>query len=157
MPPAQVTKRKKKEKPDTAGETENFWTRNVKLITFLICLALFLTFFGPVTVFQIVDCAQENRAARNAMTVEEVLTFADQRGRLSITQFADYEGDEQNWSFGTYYIINVGEHFRITVGSELSTGAVTYFTVSKKSTGEVMDVMESGFRISELQAFMSTP
>ena len=146
-----------KEKPDTAGETETFWTRNVKLITFLICLFLFLAFFGPVSVFHIVDCAQESREARNAMTVEEVLTFADQRRSLSITQFEDYEGDEQNWGFGTYYFINAGENFRITVGSEISNGAVTYFTVTKRSTGEIMDVMESGFRISDLQAFMSTP
>ena len=40
---------------DTVGKTENFFTRNVKLITFLICLGVFLAFFGPITVFTIIN------------------------------------------------------------------------------------------------------
>ena len=39
--------------PDTTGKTETFFTRNVKLITFLICIAVFLGIFGPLSVFHI--------------------------------------------------------------------------------------------------------
>ena len=35
---------------DTKGETETFVTRNVKLITFIICMAVFLAFFIPIAV-----------------------------------------------------------------------------------------------------------
>jgi hypothetical protein len=40
---------------DTVGKTETFGTRNVKLITFLVCLGVFLAFFGPWSVMRIME------------------------------------------------------------------------------------------------------
>ena len=42
-----TAEREERKLPDTAGKTENFVTRNVKLITFLICMGVFLALFIP--------------------------------------------------------------------------------------------------------------
>ena len=38
--------KKKQVVVDTAGNTENFFTNHVKLITFIVCIAIFLTFLA---------------------------------------------------------------------------------------------------------------
>lgn len=43
----------RKQAPDTAGQTETFFTANVKLITFLVTIAILLALIGPWSVFQI--------------------------------------------------------------------------------------------------------
>ena len=52
---------------DTAGKTENFFTRNVKLITFLICITVI---FSPFVVVYIQDTIEAKRLEkRPEMTV----------------------------------------------------------------------------------------
>ena len=43
----------------TVGKTENFVTAHVKLITFLVCLAVFLTFLGPWSVWRITEWVKQ--------------------------------------------------------------------------------------------------
>ena len=59
---------------DTAGKTETFFTRNVKLITFLICIAVI---FSPFVVTYIKDVIEDKRMEnRPEMTVDELVLFA---------------------------------------------------------------------------------
>ena len=67
------------EEIDTAGQTETFWTRNVRLLTFLICVAVFLVAFGPYSVFRISSCIAENRLEGEEMTVMDVWDLAQIR------------------------------------------------------------------------------
>ena len=86
-------KKRKKQKPDTAGKTENFFTNHVKLITFLICLGVFLAIFGPISVFRIRDYIEEKRAIANAMTVQDILELAEDRDQLYLADFEDFTKD----------------------------------------------------------------
>ena len=44
-------KKQPKVEEATVGQTETFVTRNVKLITFLVCVAVFLVFLGPLSIW----------------------------------------------------------------------------------------------------------
>ena len=75
---------------DTKGETETFVTRNVKLITFLVCLAVFLTFFGPWSVIRIRQWIEEQETQQaieqTALSYDELCEIArrtpELRGRI---------------------------------------------------------------------------
>ena len=110
---------------DTAGQTETFMTRNVKLITFLVCLALFLTFFGPWSVKRIREWVaqqeMEQAIAETAITYDEMLEII-QRG--SMLDWSDFEGHyyEVLWETGMcirQYTVTVeeGEGYRLMVSA----------------------------------------
>ena len=62
---------------ETAGKTETFFSRNVKLITFLICVAIILS---PFVITYIQDVMETRREAElPKMTVDE-LVFIAERG-----------------------------------------------------------------------------
>lgn len=149
--------KKKKEKPDTAGKTENFFTRNVKTITFLVCIIVFLAVFGPMSIFRIMDIIEENTVNGEIMQTEDILHYADQRNALTFAQFTAYDGEEHRMDFGNYYRIFVDDKFLVTVGSETNTDQVLYFTVTHLSTSESIDVMGTHFKIDDLMTFLSRP
>ena len=55
---------------DTAGKTENFFTRNVKLITFIICIVII---FSPFVVTYIQDTVKARREAERRAAVQQKL------------------------------------------------------------------------------------
>ena len=153
-----TNRRCKKEKPDTAGKTENFWTRNVKAITFFICLAVFLAVFGPMSVFRIIEIVDEHRVDGEMMQIQNVLDLAERREYLTMDQFRAYDGDEQSFSdIGSYYRIRVEDRFLVTVGSETEDGRVSYFSVTHLSSGESIEVMAINFQSEDLKAFLNKP
>ena len=150
--------RRKKDKPDTAGKTESFWTRNVRAITFFICLAVFLAVFGPMSVFRIIEIVEEQRVDGELMQTEDVLFLAERREQLTLSHFLVYDGDEQKLSdIGSYYRIQVEDRFLVTVGSETEDGRVSYFSVTHLSSGESIAVMDGNFKLSALKEFLNKP
>ena len=81
-----------KQAPDTAGQTETFFTANVKLITFLVTIAILLALIGPWSVFQIQKWIEANQEAQQT----EVLMTAAQLdaviARGEQLTWADFEG-----------------------------------------------------------------
>lgn len=92
---------------DTAGKTENFVTRNVKLITFIICIAVIFSPFVATYIQDIIDARRE--ASRPEMTVDE-LTFIAERGKnlqqSDLAKFQDYreETEMQDMKYAFYRI-----------------------------------------------------
>ena len=68
-------------RPDTRGKTENFFSRNVRLITFLICVSVFLAFFVPIVAYEVVDYLADARDNRPEMTMSDVLRLSEQNGK----------------------------------------------------------------------------
>ena len=88
---------------DTAGETETFLTRNVKLITFLVCLAVFLVFFGPWSVMRIRQWMAQQELEE---TLQETALTYDELGEIvrkgNLLDWSDFEGHyfESLWETG---------------------------------------------------------
>ena len=158
-PEESVKKKKRRREPcDTAGKTENFFTRNVKAITFFVCLALFLTFLGPMSIFRIMEIVDERTPDGEIMQLQDILTLAEQHDTLTMERFTVYDGDKQTLAeLGSYYRIRVDGRFLVTVGTERDDGRITYFCVTRMQTEEEIDVMSATFRLSALQDFLSAP
>ena len=84
-------KPRRKEEVDTAGQTETFWTANVKLITFIVCMAVLLATIGPWSVFQIVKWYEAREAEQNEVPVtqEQLDALVAKGDRLS---WVDFDG-----------------------------------------------------------------
>ena len=63
---------------DTKGKTETFFTRNVKLITFLICITVIFSPFVGTYIQDMINARRE--AERPELTVDE-LVFIAERGK----------------------------------------------------------------------------
>lgn len=139
---------------DTKGETETFFTRNVRMLTFLICVAVFLAVFGPMSIFQINSCVEEKMSAGDAMTVEDVRTFAARRGQLKLSDFEDYAKEESEGDDVILYTISVEGDYLVMVGARDEDAALHYFTVTNIKTDETVDVMATTYSQSLLDGLL---
>ena len=151
--PAEGKKRKKKSEIDTKGETENFFTRNVKLITFLVCLGIFLAVFGPISVFRIRDYIEERSSKEIPMTAADVLTLAQRHDTLYLTDFADFEKGVES---ETFYLIDVAPHFIVSVGAASVEAPVDHFTVTNTATDKKVDIMAADYNEDALRALLGS-
>ena len=90
-------KKQPKAEEATKGQTETFVTRNVKLITFLVCVAVFLVFLGPLSVWRIsemVNAKQEQEALEAQMPIGALLAVADKGADASWSDFRKFDKSE---------------------------------------------------------------
>ena len=139
---------------DTVGKTETFWTRNVKLLTFLICIFAFLALFGPISVFRIADYIEEQNAGEE-MTVEELLALAELHETLTMRAFEDYEKQVSEAESFLFYYITVDLRYSVMIGAQNEKATLNYFTVTDIQTDKKIDVMVSGYTQDALKAFLS--
>ena len=76
---------------DTAGKTENFFTRHVKLLTFLVCMVLFFVFFGPWNIQRFVEWKKEQDALENRMPEAYIEHLIDIGSELQWSDFSHYQ------------------------------------------------------------------
>ena len=140
----------------TAGKTENFFTRNVKPITFFVCVAVFLAFFGPLTVFTIANYIKEKQDTRPVMSEEELLKLSELDRDLYFSDIEDFKGLKDIKSIalpsadgGTqlkeveiYYYFDGGEQYSALAIAEIDTEKIIYFRLSNKRTQWKADVLK---------------
>ena len=91
-------------RPEEPGKTENFWSRNVRTVTFLVCIAVFLALFGPVSVFTIRRVAGSENRGKN-MTAEEAIRLSQSAGSVTFEKLREYRGRyNETESVEVYYI-----------------------------------------------------
>ena len=139
---------------DTAGRTENFVTRNVKLITFLICVAVILSPFVITYIKDVMDAHRE--AERLEMTVDELVLIAEKGKNLrqsDLSKFEDYrEKIETQWDFATYRIPVLHEQdIVLSIGFE--AGVAFYMNLTNMDTHEELDLLSQA---DQLEAFLTT-
>ena len=143
--------------PDTQGKTETFFTRNVRLITFLICITVFLGIFGPLSVFHIVRHFNEikEEASYTEMTVEDLrvlLKRADTLTEKDITRYAHDDGGD--WKVadktGRMYYIQLGERFQLSCMVELQTKSVVYLSLFDSDLNESFDLLDKKTDIDKI-------
>ena len=131
---------------DTKGETETFVTRNVKLITFLVCLAVFLTFFGPWSVMRIRQWVQEQELQQEieqtALTYDELVEIVN-KGKL--LDWSDFEGHhfEDLWETGMVirqYTVR-GEEYSLMVSAASATAPLDSVLLIRNLDHAEIDLM----------------
>ncbi len=82
------------------NKTENFFTRHVKLITFLCTLGAFLLIFGPVLFYEAADYYASRRDERPEMTISDVAALSEQ-GFIKASQLTAFASTESDSDLGS--------------------------------------------------------
>ena len=122
------------------SKTENFVTRHVKLITFLICIGVFLAAFLPIAMLERRELYDPDTDKRPRMTVADVIRFSEQEV-ITKSQIEAYASHKQTLDHEYSYIIEIEPHYRALIYVDKNTGTVVYFTVSNGETDQTADVM----------------
>ena len=143
--------------PDTAGKTETFFTRNVKLITFLICIAVFLGIFGPLSVFHIYRYYTEMQedASYVDMTVDDLRALAKRADTLTEKDFERFtREDGGEWEVGPktgrMFYIQIGERYQLSCMVEVQTRQVVYLSLYDGDRNETHDLLDGKVDIDKI-------
>ena len=132
---------------DTAGKTENFGTRNVKLITFLIVTGVFLVLFLPMAIFGIdmaIDWAE--RDDRPQMTLEDVVRLSEEERELYLSDLEKYQGDLIEYDYETHYSVEIAPSYYLRAVAEKNTGKLLYFEMINTDTKNKVDILTEDVR-----------
>ena len=147
-----------KQQIDTAGKTETFFTRNVKLITFLICIVII---FSPFVYVYIMDTIEDKRLEkRPEMTVDELVFIAENAKDLRQRNFDKYEGyltetEVQGMKYAMYRIPILHENdLVLSVSVDASMDYVFCINLINMDTHKELDLLKEAHKLEE---FLTTP
>ncbi len=143
---------------DTAGKTETFFTRNVKIITFFICIAII---FSPFVITYIQDTLEAKRLEkRPEMTVDELTLLAQRAKDLRRADFAKFEGyctesEMQGMKYAMYRIPILHERdIVLSVSFDASMDYVFYLNLTDMDTRDELDLLNEAHKLEE---FLTAP
>lgn len=134
------------EKPDTVGKTENFFSRNVRLITFLCCIAVFLLIFGPIAVLEARDYLTNNYDTRTEMTLNDVVALSDLKKNITASHIENYACDKDEKNDGIYYRVDIEPHYFLLCVADKNTGKLIYCELANLDTGKTVNMLEEDVR-----------
>ena len=138
---------------ETAGKTETFFSRNVKLITFLICVAIILS---PFVITYIQDVMEERHEAElPKMTVDELVFIAERGNDLrqrDLSKYEDYreEIDMQGMKYASYRIPVLHEkELYLSISFDMTMDYVFYVNLTDLDTRKELDLLSCADQIEE--------
>ena len=144
---------RQKEVYGEVGKTETFFTRNVKLITFLICVAVILSPFVVTYIRDVVEARREAELPR--MTVDELMYIADIGGDLrqrDLSKYEDYreEIDMQGMKYASYRIPVLHEkELYLSISFDMTMDYVFYVNLIDLDTRKELDLLSHADQIEE--------
>lgn len=125
------------------GKTETFWTRNVKLITFIVTVSILLALFIPIAILEAKDYFSQKNDDRPKMTESDFCELMDRKNTLQLKDFTAYVGREMEGAQGDYryYYIQLSDHCLITVVADRETGKVERCLLRDDAMEESVDMM----------------
>lgn len=142
---------------DTAGKTETFFTRNVKLITFLICVVVI---FSPFVLTYIQDTIEDKRLEkRPEMTVDNLVAIAERGDDLrqrDLSSFVGYrtEVEMQGMKYAMYRIPIIHEDdLVLSISFDASLDYVFHLKLINQDTKEELDLLSD--EVKDLEEFLT--
>ena len=129
----------------TAKKTEGFFSRNVRLITFLICIGVFLVTFGPLLVLEAKNYFSDVQF-RPKMPVENVIKLGEQNGKIREIQVSKYAYETKIMTDVTYYYIEVEPYYLMIAVADHDTKMLISCQFSNLDSGESVDVLTEDVR-----------
>lgn len=121
----------KKFDPSKESSTETFVTRNVRLITFLICMAVFLAIAGPWSVFRIRDAVLSYREdQRTDMTVQDVIALSKAKETPTLSAVEKYQGERSKWGNEIHYTVEIEGQYLLYAVADSKTQNTLYLTLT---------------------------
>ncbi len=134
------------------GRTENFFTRNSKVIAFLLTVGVFLAVFGPILFFEARDYYTDPKEDdRPIMTQDDLIKLRNQ-GYILVSQLTHYACDdnESEWIPGTRSIrVELdGGRYILMASAPLNGSRVTecYIYDLQSETNDGFDIFKTDLR-----------
>lgn len=130
----------------TAGKTETFLTANVKLITFLTFVVVFLVFLGPVSIWQIsewVQAEKQEALEESYIPMDALLIIADKGTDAHWRDFRSFGKSEtvaEADGFVTWRLEVKDEPFAVVIGGPSKSLNPQYIRVYCLKTGDSADL-----------------
>ncbi len=120
---------------------ESFFSRHVQGITFLVVIALFLTFFGPLNVIRLQEMLARKSSAEELkqMTVEEAIQLSEKSASLSFAALKQYAGTLAESDGAERYSIEFDDYIILAV-SNSKNKLVVY--LANLETGEQCNFLQ---------------
>ena len=122
-----------------------FLEEHARLITFLLCVALFLAVFWPIAM----PTGREiysNRAELPSMTAQELLYLAELKSGLSESMITKYAHDRVQTTYEIYYFIPVDPHYEALIVFGRDTKLLLFFHVSNTETDQKIDALKDNVK-----------
>ena len=131
-----------------------FINNHLKLVTFLVTVALFLAVFIPVAYYESKDYFSDRGDSRPAMTTGDLIRLGDEvgKGTLKPSDFNKYRCVERESEDGKYvnYIIEIDDIYRVMVDFNVETNELLVFMMSDSETDQSVDILHGG----DLRAYL---
>lgn len=129
-------------------KTENFFSRNVKLITFLITVGVFLAVFGPIMMLEAKDYFGQENDGRPQMTAYD-LTLLSEQGAINLNRLTKYACEESEPDGQNFVMIQIDIEpcYKLFASASKGTGAVEYCKILNLETNEEIDVLTTDMRV----------
>ena len=129
----------------TKGKTETFFTRHVRLITFLITLGVLLAVFLPIAYMEAKEYYGQHSDSRPKMEIYDLVILSEQPEILpkQLTKYACIESKKTGFSL---IEIEIEPHYTVYASVDAETGTVVYCSLLNHETNEKIDVLTADLR-----------
>ena len=132
-----------KTEPETAMpdvKPEGFASRNVKVITFAVCIAVFLLLFGPVNVFLLKKMPHIDQVGDVKMTESDMRSLSALGSGLTMSELKRFEGSFSKSDLNAIYTIQF-DHYLLYAVEDAETEKLAVCLLTDVSTGDSVNVL----------------
>ena len=126
---------------DIPEETpESFASRNVKVITFLVCVAVLLLVFGPIGILHWHEMGKTDKLGDKPMTEAALVSLSRKGASLSMKDLTAYQGEMTENDARRVYTIEFDGYLLLSIESK-DTGKLDFCTLTHIATQDSVEVM----------------
>ena len=126
-------------------KTENFFSSHVRLITFLVTVAVFLVFFIPLAIPGIKEYWGQYADMRDPLTLDRLVVLSEQSA-ISKKQISEYKSRTDDAEYETYYYFDIEPYYTVIAVVNKESDLVIYCKLLNEETGETVNVLDEDLR-----------
>ncbi len=119
---------------------ESFASKHVKVITFLVCMAVLFLVFGPIGFLHWHEMGKVDKMGDKPMTELALASLSQRRSALTMSDFTAYKGEMTENDERRVYTIQFDSYHLLCIESK-ATGKLDFCKLTHLSCGESMDVL----------------
>lgn len=119
---------------------EGFASRNVKVITFAVCIAVFLLLFGPVNIFYLSRMSHVEKVGSAKMTESDIRRLSALGEKLTMSDLKRFEGSFSENDRSAIYTVQF-DHYLLYAVEDTETGRIVVCLLTDASTEESVNVL----------------
>lgn len=124
---------------------ESFASRHVKVITFIVCMAVFFVLCGPVNVFWLWQRKHDGYVDGIPMTQADLIRLSEQENLRTIADLQKYEGQRSDGENRIFYTIEFDHYILLCIGDK-NTMQVLTCSLEDTETEDQVDVLTGNVR-----------